>query len=305
MKPNPLSLFLRLSRPLFLLGGVLNYFLGVGIANYLGLPLTWAVIILGQLWVTSLQLATHYLNEYFDFPRDATNRNRTPFTGGSGVLGTGEGQLRPRVALVAAYCSLTLTALATFVLAQFGILSPVVLTIMVLGVLGAIFYSVPPVRLSVTGYGELTTSILIANLVPAFGFALQTGELHRLLAMTTFPLTALTLASMLNLEFPDYANDIKVGKRTLFVRLGWQNAIRAHHLLAIGGYLLFGASWVAGLPSAIALLPFVTLPLAILQIWYMGRIAEGAKPNWTALILNAIAITAACAYLLAYSFWTR
>ncbi len=305
MKPNPLILFLRLSRPLFLVGGALNYFLGLGIANYLGRPLNWSIIILGQLWVTSLQLATHYLNEYFDFPHDAGNRSRTPFTGGSGALGRGEGQLRPRVALVAAYCALTVTALATFVLGRLGALNPIVLTVMVLGALGAIFYSVPPVRLSSRGYGELSTAILLANLVPAFGFALQTGELHRLLAMSTFPLTALTLASMLNLEFPDYASDIKAGKRTLFVRLGWQNAIRAHHLLALSGYLLFAVSLLAGLPAAIALPPFLTLPLALLQIWYMGRIAEGLKPNWTALTLNALAITAACTYLLAYAFWTR
>lgn len=305
MKPHPLLLFLRLSRPLFLLGGALNYFLGLGIANYLGQPLNWTVVILGQLWVASLQLATHYLNEYFDFPHDAANRNRTPFTGGSGMLGNGEGQLRPRVALVASYCALTLTALATFVLSRQGAINSIVLTIMALGVLGAVFYSVPPIRLSTTGYGELSTAILLANLVPAFGFALQTGELHRLLAMSTFPLTALTLASMLNLEFPDYASDIKAGKRTLFVRLGWQNAIRAHHLLALSGYLLFAISLAAGLPSAIALLPFLTLPLALLQIWYMGRIAEGLKPNWTALTLNAIAITVACTYLLTYAFWTR
>jgi 1,4-dihydroxy-2-naphthoate octaprenyltransferase len=305
MKPNPLVPFLRLSRPLFLLGGALNYFLGLGIANYLGHPLDWTIVILGQLWVTSLQLATHYLNEYFDYPHDSSNKNRTPFTGGSGVLGRGEGQLRPRVALIAAYCALTITALATFVLSRLGALSPIVLTIMVLAVLGAIFYSTPPVRLSTKGYGELTTSILLANLVPAFGYALQTGEIHRLLAMTTFPLTALTLAAMLNLEFPDYASDINAGKRTLFVRLGWQNAVRAHHFLILSGYGLFAVSVAFGMPAAIALPPFFTLPLALLQIWYMGRIADGLKPNWTALTLNALAITAACAYLLAYAFWTR
>lgn len=302
---NPLFLFLRLSRPLYLLGGALNYFLGLGIARYLGLPLDWSIVALGQLWVTSLQLSTHYLNEYFDYHGDAGNRNRTPFTGGSGVLGTGKDQLRPRVALIAAFFTLTAVALATFVLARLGGLSPLVITIMVFSVLGAIFYSVPPVRLSTSGYGELTTSILLANLVPAFAFALQTAELHRLLALSTFPLTALTLASMLGLQFPDYASDLKNEKRTLMVRMGWQNVVRIHHLLVAAGYLLFAASFAYGLPAAIALPPLFTLPLGLLQIWYLGRIAEGLRPNWTALTLNALAMTAASAYLLAYAFWTR
>jgi len=298
-------LFLRLSRPLFLLGGALNYFLGLGILRYLGFPLDWRVALAGQVWVTSLQLSTHYLNEYFDHPGDAANRNRTPFTGGSGVLGPGAGQLRPRVALVAAFCTLTAAALAAFVLARLGVLNSLVLTIMALAASGAIFYSVPPVRLATSGYGELVTAILLANLVPAFAFVLQTGELHRLLALSTFPLTALTLASMLGLEFPDYASDLRFLKRTLLVRLGWRNAVLIHHLLIASGYVLFLSSLAAGLPAALALPPLLTLPLGLLQIWYLGRIAEGLKPNWTALTLNALALTVSSVYLLAYAFWTR
>lgn len=305
MTPSPLLLFLRLSRPLFLLGGVLNYFLGVGIARYLGIPLNGTVIVLGQVWVTAMQLSTHYLNEYFDHPGDAANRNRTPFTGGSGVLGKKEDQLRPEIALYAATFTLTAVALATYGLARQGAVNSYALTIMVLGFLGAFFYSVPPLRLTTTGYGELTTSLLIANLVPAFGFVLQSGELHRLLAMSTFPLTALTLASMLALEFPDFASDLKAEKRTLFVRLGWQNAIRTHHVFVLCAYLLFGAAIAFGLPFAIGLPPLLTLPLALLQIWYMNRIADGLKPNWTAITLNAVVIAAGSAYLMAYAFWTR
>ena len=179
MKTNSLLLFLRLSRPLFLLGGVLNYFLGLGIAHYLGVPLDISVLLLGQAWVTSLQLATHYLNEYFDFPNDLFNHHRTPFTGGSGVLGSGEDQLNPRVALAAAAVTLGLAAVCTFALGRLGALNPLVVTIMGIAVLGTVFYSTPPLRLAASGYGELTTAILLATLVPAFGYALQTGDLHR------------------------------------------------------------------------------------------------------------------------------
>ncbi|MCW5876863.1 MAG: prenyltransferase [Anaerolineales bacterium] len=305
MAANPLVLFLRLSRPAFLLGGVLNYALGLGIARYLGLPIDWNLALLGQLWVSSLQLATHYLNEYFDYPGDALNPHRTPFSGGSGVLGGEPGQLRPVVALVAAYCMLTLTALATTSLLLAGVLTPPVVTLMVLAALGAIFYSVPPVRLATTGYGELTTAILLANLVPAFGFALQTGEMHRLLALSTFPLTALTLASMLALEFADYAGDLKAEKQTLLVRMGWQTGVRAHHAFILAGYALFLASFLAGLPAAIVLPPLLSMPLGLLQVWYLGRIADGLRPQWTVLTLNALALTVAAAYLLTYAFWTR
>lgn len=305
MSTSPFLLFLRLSRPFFLFAGFGFYALGVGIARYLGMSVDWSLYLLGQLWVSGMQLATHYLNEYFDSPGDAHNPNRTAFTGGSGALGPGEGQLPPFTALLAAATALTLVALATLGLARAGALNPLTITILLLAFIGAFFYSVPPLRLASSGFGELSTSILLANLVPAFAFALQAGQLHRLLAMSTFPLTALSMATMLAFGFADYASDLKAGKRTLLVRLDWRRGLLAHHVFVLAAYVLLALAFALGLPAAIALPPLLTLPLGLLQIWYLQRIGEGIKPNWTALGLNAVVIIGAVAYLLTYAFWTR
>jgi 1,4-dihydroxy-2-naphthoate polyprenyltransferase len=294
---------IRLSRPLFLLGGILLFALGGGIANYLGITINWGVYLLGQAWVTTLQLAAQFLNEYFDAPIDNQNPNRTPFTGGSGVLGP-DGLPR-RVALMAAYGCLAVTASLTVLLIVTKGLSLIAIVIMILALLGAIFYSVPPIRLSATGYGELTTSILVANLVPALSFLLQTGNFHRLLAMSTFPLTLLHMAMMISFEFPDYSLDANFGKRTLTVRVGWQLAMTINNLLILGAYFMLGLAVAFGLPMGIALPAFLTFPLGLLQIWQLRRIADGVKPNWTTLTLNAMVLFAVTAYLLAYSFWTR
>jgi 1,4-dihydroxy-2-naphthoate octaprenyltransferase len=294
---------IRLSRPIFLLGGILLFSLGGGIADYLGITINWGVYLLGQAWVTTLQLAAQYLNEYFDAPIDNQNPNRTLFTGGSGVLGP-DGLPR-RVALMAAYGCLAVTASLTVLLLVTVRLSLPTILIMILACLGAILYSVPPIRLSATGYGELTTSILVANLVPALAFLLQTGDLHRLLAMSTFPLTLLHMAMMVSFEFPDYSLDANFGKRTIIVRIGWQWGMTVNNLLILSAYLMLGLAVAFGLPLMIALPAFLTFPLGLLQIWQLRRIADGAKPNWTALTLNALVIFAVTAYLLAYSFWTR
>ena len=298
-----IRLFIRLSRPLFLLGGVLVYALGGGIVHYLGVELDWRVYLLGQAWVTTLQLAAQYLNEYFDSPLDRENTNRTPFTGGSGVLGPGG--LPRRTALIAAYGCLAVTASLTVLIFNLGKGSPATITIMLLGVLGALLYSVPPVRLSSSGYGELTTSFLVASLVPAYAFLLQTGEIHRLLAMSTFPLMMMHLAMMLAFELPDYAADIRVGKRTLLVRMGWYRGMTLHNLLIFGAYLTLGAAVLLGLEFYIALPALLTLPLGLLQIWQMRRIADGAKPNWSTLTLTGMVLFALVGYLLAFSFWIR
>jgi 1,4-dihydroxy-2-naphthoate octaprenyltransferase len=298
---NPWILLIRLARPLFLLGGVLLYALGVGIARYLGATIDWSLYLIGQAWVTLLQLSTHFLNEYYNSPADTANPNRTPFSGGSGVLGPGK--LPRRVALQFALACLTVLASLTVLLIATRSLDPISSLIMGLAFLSAFFYSTPPVKLESSGYGELITSVLVAFMVPAYAFVLQTGHLHRLLAMTTFPLTALHMAMLISFEFPDYATDLKYEKETLLVRLGWQNGIIVHNLMIVSAFLLLGIAALFQLPLFIVLPALLTAPLGLLQIWQMRRIEAGAKPNWTAVTLNGLATFAAMAYLLTFAFW--
>jgi 1,4-dihydroxy-2-naphthoate octaprenyltransferase len=301
--PRQIRLFIKLSRPLFLLGGALVYALGVGIARYLGAPIDWGLYFLGQAYVTTMQLSAQLLNEYFDSPADQENSNRTPFSGGSGAVG--EGKLSQEFVMWAALTSLTILASLTVVMLNVISISPLLVTIVGLAFVGSFFYSAPPIRLSNSGYGELTTSILVANLVPIFAFVLQTGELHRLLVMSTFPLTALHLAMMIVFEFPDYLNDIKFDKYTLLVRVGWERGMVLHNLLILAAFFLLGLAAMFGLPLAIVLPAFIALPVGLLQIWQMRRIGGGGKPNWTTMTFTAVVLFGSVTYLLAFTFWTR
>ncbi len=303
MFSEPIRLFIRLSRPLYILAVTLLYFLGSGIARYLGTPTDWGLLILGLLWIVMLQLSSQYLNDYFILNPRLNNPNRSPFTGGAGALGPGK---LPRAAgLWAGLTALTVAASLTVLLIQFANLTPTSLLIVILIFAGAFLYAIPPVRLAGSGYGELMVSIIIANLVPAFAFLLQAGSLHRFLAMTTFPLTLLHLSMVIAYEFPDFARDLKYDNPTMMVRMGWRNALNLHNLLILTAFLLLGLAAVLGLPAFIAYPAFLTLPLGLLQIWQMIRIGSGARPNWRALTFTAITLFGATAYLLTFAFWTR
>jgi 1,4-dihydroxy-2-naphthoate octaprenyltransferase len=296
-------LIVQLARPYFLLGAALLYALGVGIGRYLGNPVDWGLYLLGQIWVSTLQLAAHFLNEYFDARADTENPHRTPFSGGSGALGPGK-LPRPTALWLAVGCLTATASITFFMIRQLGF-SQAILAVMLLALLAALLYSVPPVRLAASGYGELTTSVLVANLVPVFGFLLQSADYHRLLAMSTFPLTALHLAMMLTFELPDYASDLKFEKRTLMVRLGWQNGMLLHNVLILSTFALLGLAAALGMPLEIALPPLLLLPLGLLQIWTMNRIAAGGKPNWKTLTWTAVILFSLVAYLLTFSYWIR
>ena len=303
MNSKKIWLFIRLSRPHFLLGAALLYALGAGIARYLGKPIDWGLYWLGQTWVTLVQLSAHYLNEYFDSAADADNEHRTPFSGGSGTIG--KDKLRRETALYAAVICLALAAYFTLLIIRDAQINAALVLTLTLIFLGAFFYSTPPVRLAASGYGELTTSIIVSNLVPALAFLLQNNELHRLLAMATFPLTTLNLAMMLAFELPDYASDLKYLKQTLMVRIGWQRGIIFHNICILMSFVLFGLGALLGFPLPIVLPAFLTLALGIFQIWMVNRVADGAKPNWSALTITAVALYGVTAYLLTFTFWTR
>lgn len=300
---DKLRAFLRISRPLYLLGGVLLYALGGGIADYLGRPVDGGVYLLGQLWVICLQLGGHFLNEYFcPEPHPLLDKLPTP----PNSNGKPHMELIERqTLLVLAVAFLACLAPLSVVLFQFNGRDGAVMLVMLLALLGTVAYSVPPMQLSTSGYGELVNALIAANLLPAFAFLLQTGEVHRLLAMATFPLSALLLAMQLSLALPRYALDLRQERHTLLVHLGWRNGMVLHNLLVLSAYLLLGLAMLFGMPLFIGLPAYLTLPLGLLQIWQLRRIADGARPNWNTLGLNSLVMFGATVYLLAYSFWTR
>jgi 1,4-dihydroxy-2-naphthoate octaprenyltransferase len=292
-----------LSHPLYLIGVVLLYTLGVGIAKYLGVSINWGLFWLGLVWAALLQLSAVYLFEYFDLDKASDTPESNLKLSRGGALRSD--MLVRSMALVAALTCLGVDTSLGILLFQDYHPPTSILVLMLFAIVGILFYSVPPIRLVYSGYGELVTAILVTILLPAFAFLLQKGELHRLLAMTTFPLSALHLGMLVGLEFPDYAADLKYQRKSLLIRVGWQNAIILHNLLILGAFLLLSLALVFGMPPKIGLPAFLALPLGLLQIWQMRRIAEGYKPNWLALSLNAVISYATMVYLLTFSFWIR
>ncbi len=287
-------LFVRLSRPHFLLGGLLLYGLGASIAGYFGRSIDVGSYMIGQALVTSIQLMTHYLNEYYDAELDRNNETRTLFSGGSGALGP-EGLPR-KVAIYSAFICLALAATTASAALVTGALPVIAWPILLLSFLGAFSYSSPPLRLINTGYGEIIAAVVAAGLTPTLGYVVQTGEIHRLLLMSTTPLMALCFAMIIAFELPDYAADAKSGKRTFMVRMGWSSAMKAHDLAILFAILSLAIAFLFGLPPRVALGALITVPLGLAQIWQMRRIRLGFPPRWSSLTLAALALFALTAY---------
>jgi 1,4-dihydroxy-2-naphthoate polyprenyltransferase len=280
--------FFRLGRPLFLLGGFLFYGLGVAIAGYLGQPLQGAALIGGQLAVTTIQLFTHYSNDYFDLAADRANRTPTRWSGGSRILVAGH--LPPRLARTTAVI-LAVTAVAISLVVALAVQpAPLTLPLLLLALLLAWGYSAPPLRLHSTGLGEVVGALLVPGLTPLVGFYLQTGRLTLLPVLAVVPLCCLQFAMLIAIGLPDAAGDAAVGKRTLVVRLGGAAAARLYSATLLVTYALLPLLVRAGLPAAVALAVLAGLPLAFWQAWQMARGAWARPGQWSRLALGSVVL---------------
>lgn len=229
------------------MGGFLLYGLGAAAAVQMGITINWAAYFLGQVVVTSTQLMGQYLNEYYDMEVDRLSTdNRTWFSGGSGVLAAGG--VSPGTVLIA-------VRICIFITIAGGILASIwsfwMIPIVLLSLAGSWLYSAPPISLVSSGWGELTTSLIVALMVPLAGYCIQGGYPPAILLLACFPLVLIHAAMLISFEFPDRAADLFVGKKTLTVRLGLQ-----------------GAAWVVT-----ALIGFAILFLVILGLFskYPGQ----------------------------------
>ena len=286
---------LRLSRPLLLLFAALTFSLGAGIAHYLGFALAWPGLLLGLLAVLAVLASASLLVEAFRLPLAPLAEGETP-----------RQRERFRILLLqSSYALLTLVVAAGLALLLTGGLDLLSGTLLALAFLFLAVYAVPPMRLSERGYGDLLLAFYIAILGPGLAFLLQADELHRLVAFVGFPLFLLAVAYLLVCGFPTFASDQKFGRRTLLVRLTWQRAIPIHHLFILSAYLLFAVAPLVGIPWSLVWPVFLALPFALVEIFWLQRIANGGRTLWNFLLSLAAGAFGLSVYLLTMAFWLR
>jgi 1,4-dihydroxy-2-naphthoate octaprenyltransferase len=297
---------MKILRPWSLAANVVLYALGVGVAVYLGRPIDQVLYLVGQALIMLLMIAGLFLSAFFEAP--ATEELRRRLQKYSQESEPGEDQdlswVIPRNSLLlVAISALTGGAALTVLLYARGVLNLTAFVFLGLGLALVFLYAVPPYRLSDTGYGELVAAIFLANLTPALAYVLQTGELHRLLPMLTFPLTALYIAMSLAISLQGYYKDLKSGHKTLMVQSGWQRGMVLHNIMILMAYFLVGLAAILGLPWSLTWPMLLTFPIGLFQFFQMWQISNGAPPRWRILRLTAAASFGLMAYLIVFALW--
>lgn len=287
--------FIRLGRPLFLVGGFVFHALGVSMALYRGTTLFLPALVGGQVAITAIQLMTHYSNDYFDLAADRANQTPTRWSGGSRILA--DGRIEARVALVTAVSFAGVALLATAVLARLVQPGGWVAGLLLLALFLAWEYSAPPLRLHSRGLGEVTVGLIVPVLTPLVGYSLQAGRPALLPLLAVFPLACFQISMILVINVPDAGGDRQGGKRTLVLRLGPPRAMNLGLALLLLAYLSLPLLVAAGLPAAAAGACLLPLPLALWHGWRLWHGRWRRPANWNSLGFWSIGLlmgTAVC-----------
>lgn len=298
---SKLAALVRLLRPWFWLDSLGMFTLGVMVARFEGYSLDLPRCGWGLLYVLALQVMALCLNEYWDEDGDRRNERRTALSGGSGVLA--EKLLTRETIFTIAMVCLAVGIGAGAVLLFQESTGPAVWVVMGLIFLGLFFQSSPPVALMSTGYGEITTSIIFAGLIPAFAHLLLSGQASLMILLATAPLVAVHVAMLIAFSLPDFESDRAAGKRTLAVRLGQVPAANLHNALLAASLAVTALGSFTGLPIRVAISAAFVAPLVVLQIITVRRLQRGDPASFFQLTLLAALLLGLSAYLTAFSFW--
>jgi len=233
---------------------------------------------LGAAMLVLLEAATVFANDLFDQDSDRRNRNYGPFSGGSRVLV--DGRLTPRALGRGAVLAGAAAAAILALLAVRGLPPAALLPVLALAVL-AIGYTLPPLKLSHRGLGELDVALTHSFGVIYAGYALQGGAIlggdlaaSALPALLAAPLCLAVLPAILLAGIPDHEADRAAGKRTQVVILGIGRAFAAAAVLAAAAAALAVWLWAV---EGVALLAGVAVVAPLHAAWLIPRILRARR----------------------------
>ncbi len=243
----------------------------------------------------SIQVATNFANDAFDFLRGADTSGRV---GPRRV--TQSGLLTPRQVLIGAYAAAGVASAAGIYLV--GLRGWPLVVIGALSIASGFAYTGGPWPLGYHGLGELFVFVFFGIVAVTGSAYVQAGSISPTALAASVPVGLLVTAILVVNNLRDIETDRAVGKRTLAVRLG-PGATRALYVLCVVGAAAGpGIMRAAGLIGTWFWLPWLTVPLLASLVRGISRDTDGAALN-SALRKTALAHLLFAILLAASLFW--
>lgn len=257
-----LILWIKETRPQFLILSIVLAFLGTAIAWYYG-SINIGYAILAGFGLMLTHGSVNAINDYFDYKSGIDlNTKRTPFSGGSGLVPEGKLPLKQALGVGVVTSLVGLLIGIFFVIVKGWQLLP----LLVLAGLLVVLYT--PVILK-TKWPEWSPGVGL-GILPILGFYfVQTGRYDWIVLIASIPSGILVHNLLLLNEFPDVEADKKGGRKNTPVAFGLDAAGKLFRTATILVYVWIVGCVIATLITGKTVMPvycliaLLTLPLAI------------------------------------------
>lgn len=238
----------------------------------------WPLFLVTLLGIVTMHAAANTTNEYFDYKNktDVVNRNRTIFSGGSGILVRNEmtpGQYR--ISFIILYAISLACGLYLFL--HLGDKGWVILALAAAGFLLTFFYSCPPVNFAHRGLGEIVIGLCFGPLPVLGTYFVLTGKITLPAMLISLPIMFLIIAVLYINQYPDVEADSFAHKRNLVTRLGRKKARAGYYILMLFTYATTVALTFAGYLSPYSIIGLLTIPLAVKASMILHRNFQDPK----------------------------
>jgi 1,4-dihydroxy-2-naphthoate octaprenyltransferase len=252
VKPGSLKAWLILPRFHFIPLTVILVSLGTAVAAYEGF-FNLGYFILAMIGSILVHMTVNVINDYYDYVSGIDlNTQRTPFSGGSGVLPLN--LLKPKQAFwFATICLLIAMGIgAYFVLVKGWILFPLLL----IAGFSAYFYNV---YLAKWLLGELFAGLNFGPILVLGSYFVQTGRYSWEAFVASLAPGILTANLLFLNEFPDREADQRGGRKHLVITMGKRDARYLFVALIIASYLCIIIGVLTKMMPVIALIGLGTI----------------------------------------------
>jgi 1,4-dihydroxy-2-naphthoate octaprenyltransferase len=221
-----------------------------------------------------LQILSNFANDYSDFFRGADTHERL-----GPVRVTSAGLISPSDLRKGMAVVIGLAGLVGLYLIYVG--GWPILLVGIAAILGALAYTGGPFPFGYYGLGDFFVFLFFGVVAVCGTYYVQALSLSWPVFVASLAVGALVTAILVVNNYRDIDTDRRASKRTLAVRLGRQGARREYAALIGAAYLVAVVLWLGFDLGVLALLPWLTLPLAVRLIRTLWRAVDGPTLNKT------------------------
>ena len=245
----------EVTRPFSLTASSVPVAAGLALAGA-GHPIRWTLAAAVVAASVLLQVGTNVVNEIYDVRRGVDS-----ITSPRASLALLKGRLSERQAF--GYAALALVGAVGLGGWMIAVRGWPVAVLGVLGLVGGVGYTAPPLRLKYRALGLPVVFTLMGPVMVAGTYYVVTGTVTASALVASLPIGLLVTAILHGNEWRDIAEDARVGVSTLSIKIGGRRAYLLYLGLVLGAYLALVCSVLAGAVPTDAVAGALSLPLLV------------------------------------------